>query len=103
MKNTVVRLWRLSRTPQGLKVVKYTMVSVISALTSLVILTIVFGVLKLWGEVASTLFANIMAGIPSRTKPLTSRAWSRMARTSAGSFEVSTTLTPLAVMVSCRR
>ena len=65
VKNTVVRLWRLSRTPQGLKVVKYTMVSVISALTSLVILTIVFGVLKLWGEVASTLFANIMAGIPS--------------------------------------
>ena len=65
MKNAVVRLWRLSRTPQGLKVIKYTMVSVISALTSLVILTIVFGVLKLWGEVASTLFANIMAGIPS--------------------------------------
>jgi putative flippase GtrA len=41
------------------------MVSVISALTSLVILTIVFGVLRLWGEVVSTLFANIMAGIPS--------------------------------------
>jgi putative flippase GtrA len=41
------------------------MVSVISALTSLVILTIVFGVLRLWGEVVSTLFANLMAGIPS--------------------------------------
>jgi putative flippase GtrA len=41
------------------------MVSVISALTSLVILTLVFGVLRLWGEVVSTLFANIMAGIPS--------------------------------------
>ncbi len=65
MKKTVVRLWNVSRTPQGLKVIKYTMVSVISALTSLVILTIVFGVLKLWGEVASTLFANVMAGIPS--------------------------------------
>lgn len=65
MKNALVRLWRFSRTPQGLKVIKYTMVSVISALTSLVILTIVFGVLKLWGAVVSTLFANIMAGIPS--------------------------------------
>jgi len=65
MKEAVVRLWRLSQTPQGLKVVRYTMVSIISALTSLVILTIVFGVLRLWGEVFSTLFANIMAGIPS--------------------------------------
>ncbi len=65
MKESVVRLWRLSQTPQGLKVVRYTMVSAISALTSLVILTIVFGVLRLWSEVWSTLFANVMAGIPS--------------------------------------
>ena len=65
MKKALVRLWRFSRTPDGVKVVRYTMVSVISALTSLVILTIVFGVLRLWGEVVSTLFANIMAGIPS--------------------------------------
>jgi putative flippase GtrA len=61
----VNRLWGFCRTPQGLKIIKYTTVSVISALTSLVILTIVFGVLRLWGEVASTLFANIMAGFPS--------------------------------------
>jgi putative flippase GtrA len=33
--------------------------------TSLVLLTIVFGVLRLWSEVVSTLFANVMAGIPS--------------------------------------
>ena len=65
MRSRLERLWRLAQTPQGLKVLKYTMVSVISALTSLVILTIVFGVLRLWGEVASTLFANVMAGIPS--------------------------------------
>ena len=65
MKKALVRLWRFSRTPDGLKVVRYTMVSVISAATSLVILTIVFGVLRLWSEVVSTLFANIMAGIPS--------------------------------------
>jgi len=41
------------------------MVSVISAVTSLVILTIVFGVLRLWSEVYSTLFSNVLAGIPS--------------------------------------
>src|ERR1700732_515259 len=57
MRNAVVRLWRLSRTPEGLKVVRYTLVSLISALTSLVILTIVFGVFRLWSAVISTLFA----------------------------------------------
>ncbi len=60
-----MRLWEFSRTPQGLKVIRYTTVSIISALTSLVILTIVYGVLRLWNEVISTLFANIMAGFPS--------------------------------------
>ncbi len=65
MKKALIRLWRFCHTPQGLKVVRYTMVSVISALTSLAILTIVFGVLRLWSEVVSTLIANILAGIPS--------------------------------------
>ena len=65
MKVALARLWRFCRTPDGLKVIRYTMVSIISALTSLVILTLVFGVLRLWGEVVSTLFANVMAGIPS--------------------------------------
>jgi putative flippase GtrA len=65
MRDALVRLWRVARTPEGLKVIRYTMVSAISALTSLVILTIVFGVLGLWSEVWSALFANVMAGIPS--------------------------------------
>src|ERR1700732_1698557 len=65
MRNVLARLWRFSRTPEGLKLVRYSLVSLISALTSLVILTIVFGVLRLWSEVVSTLFANVMAGIPS--------------------------------------
>lgn len=65
MKSSLLRLWRFCRTPEGLKVIRYSMVSVISALTSLVILTIVYGVLRLWGAVVSTLFSNIMAGIPS--------------------------------------
>jgi putative flippase GtrA len=65
MKSTVTRLWEYARTPEGTKVVRYTLVSAISALTSLVILTIVYGVLRLWSEVFSTLFANVLAGIPS--------------------------------------
>jgi putative flippase GtrA len=65
VKNSLIGLWRLSRTPQGLKIIRYSTVSVISALTSLVILTIVFGVLRLWSEVYSTLFSNVLAGIPS--------------------------------------
>jgi putative flippase GtrA len=65
MRDTLVRLWRLAHTPEGLKVIKYTTVSAISALTSLIILTIVYGVLRLWTEVWSAFFANVMAGIPS--------------------------------------
>jgi putative flippase GtrA len=65
MKKALARLWRFCRTPEGLKIVRYTLVSVISALTSLVVLTIVFGVLRLWSEVVSTLFANVVAGFPS--------------------------------------
>jgi putative flippase GtrA len=65
VKEALLRLWAMSRTPQGLKVIRYTMVSVISALTSLVILVILFGLLRLWNEVVCTLIANIMAGVPS--------------------------------------
>jgi putative flippase GtrA len=65
MRSGLVRLWRLAHTREGLKVIRYTLVSVISAVTSLVILTIVFGVLRLGNEVVCTLFANVMAGIPS--------------------------------------
>ena len=46
---------------------------------------------------------RIMAGIPSRTNPLTSRACSRMAFVSRGSLEGSVTTTPLVVSVSCLR
>jgi putative flippase GtrA len=65
VKEALLRLWVISREPQGLKVIRYTMVSVISALTSLVMLVLIFGVLRLWGEVVSTLVANIIAGVPS--------------------------------------
>jgi putative flippase GtrA len=72
MRSAVARLWQYARTPEGMKVVKYTLVSMISALTSLVILTIVYGVIGWSSEVLSTLFANVMAGIPSY---LLNRRW----------------------------
>ena len=65
VKDALLRLWAMSRTPQGLKVIRYTMVSAISALTSLVILVFLFGVLRLGNEVVCTLIANILAGVPS--------------------------------------
>jgi putative flippase GtrA len=65
VKDALARLWRFCQTPEGLKVIRYTMVSAISALTSLVVLTIVYGVLRLWTEVISTLVANVVAGVPS--------------------------------------
>lgn len=65
MVDAVRKLWRLVGTPHGLKVIKYTGVSVISATTSLVVLTMIYGVLQLWAPVPSTLFANVVAGVPS--------------------------------------
>lgn len=65
MSNTLGRLWPLYHTPTGKKMIRYTAVSVISTLVSFVVLTIVFGVLRLWTEVPSVLFANAVAGICS--------------------------------------
>jgi putative flippase GtrA len=65
MRQAAVRVWRYGHTPEGLKLIKYTTVSAISALTSIVVLAIVYGVLRLWTEVPSVLFSDIVAGIPS--------------------------------------
>jgi putative flippase GtrA len=72
VKSAVIRLWRYSRTPDGTKLIRYTLVSAISAVTALVVLTIVYGVLRWWDEVYSTLFANVVAGVPSY---LLNRMW----------------------------
>jgi putative flippase GtrA len=65
MKQAALRLWRLSQTPGGVKLIKYTTVSAISALTSIVILSVVYGALRLWSEVPSVLFSDILAAFPS--------------------------------------
>jgi hypothetical protein len=45
----------------------------------------------------------IIAGIPSRTNPVTSRAWARIVSVRAGSSAVSSAITPVGVIVSWRR
>jgi putative flippase GtrA len=72
MKERLLQLWRFSQTPQGSKMVRYTLVSAISALISLMLLTLIFGVLRLGTEVQCTLTANILAGVPSY---LLNRRW----------------------------
>ena len=67
MTETARRVWEWLHTPQGTKLFRYTMVSVISTGVSFVVLFLVFGVLKLWSEVPSTIFANAVATVPSYT------------------------------------
>ena len=59
------RLWRVYQTPSGKKMFRYTMVSVVSTAVSLGILGLVFGVVHLWSEVPSAIFANAVATVPS--------------------------------------
>ena len=61
----LVHLWEKRDTPEAKHLFKYTMVSVVSTLVSSGVLFLVFGVLKLWGEIASTVFANAVATLPS--------------------------------------
>jgi putative flippase GtrA len=61
----LVSLWRLRKTPEGKKMFRYTMVSVISTVVSIATLALVYGVFRVWSEVPSTLFANAVATVPS--------------------------------------
>jgi putative flippase GtrA len=61
VRSAVVRLWAFALTPEGKKLVRYGLVSVVSALFAFTVLTIVYGVLQLWTEVPSVVFSNIVA------------------------------------------
>jgi putative flippase GtrA len=65
MLDILSRLVRLYHTPSGKKMFRYTMVSVISTAVSASVLAIVYGALGLWTEVPSTVFANVVATVPS--------------------------------------
>jgi len=59
------RFWAWLHTREGTKIFRYSMVSVISTGCSFATLFVVFGVLRLWSEVPSTVFANGLATFPS--------------------------------------
>ena len=59
------RLRLLYRTPAGRRLIRYTAQSAITTLFSFSVLGLVYGVFRLWTEVPSTLFANVVATLPS--------------------------------------
>lgn len=65
MSELVTAVWDWLHTREGIKIFRYTMTSVITTLFSLVVLGLVFGVFRVWSEVPSTIFANVMAAFPS--------------------------------------
>jgi|SRR5579875_52740 len=65
MSDLLLSVWEWLHTREGRKIFRYTMTSVISTAVSLFVLGIVFGVLRLWSEVPSTIFANVVAAFPS--------------------------------------
>ncbi len=58
-------VWQRRHTPEGKQLIRYTMVSVISTAVSFGVLAIVFGLHIIKGEVTATVFANVVATVPS--------------------------------------
>lgn len=53
------------QSPSGKRMLRYTVVSAICVPVYFVALLLVYGVLRLWTEVPSTIFANVVAGVPA--------------------------------------
>ncbi len=58
-------VWQRRHTPEAKQLIKYTMVSVISTVASFGVLAIVYGLHIIKGEIEATVFANVVATIPS--------------------------------------
>jgi len=56
---------RMHHTPAGKRLVRYISQSAITTVFSFAVLGLVYGVLRLWTEVPSTVFANVVATVPS--------------------------------------
>ncbi len=65
MPELIERLALWLNTKEGKKLFRYSMVSVISTGVSFTVLFLVYGVGRLWTEVPSTVFANVVATFPS--------------------------------------
>ncbi len=61
----LVHLWERRHTHPAKKLIKYSMVSVVSTICSFAVLAFVFGVYPRWSEIPSTVFANAVATLPS--------------------------------------
>jgi putative flippase GtrA len=61
----VEHVWQRRHTPQAKQLIKYTMVSVISTVASFGVLAFVYGLHIIKGEIEATVFANVVATIPS--------------------------------------
>jgi len=59
------RLRLLYRTPAGKRMIRYVAQSAITTAFSFSVLGLVFGVFRLWTEVPATIFANVVAIVPS--------------------------------------
>jgi len=65
MPGVVTQLRLLQQSPSGRRLLRYTAVSVISSSVYFAALVVVYGALRLWTEVPSTVFANVVAAIPA--------------------------------------
>ena len=65
MRELISKTQAWAHTHEGRKLIRYTTVSAISTVVSFAVLFLVFGVLKLWSQVPSTIFANVVATFPS--------------------------------------
>jgi putative flippase GtrA len=63
--DVIARLVRFFNTAEGKKTLRYAMASVVSTVLAFTILGIVFGVLRLWTEVPSTIFASAVMVVPN--------------------------------------
>jgi putative flippase GtrA len=77
--SVVERARDLYATPTGGRFIRYTLVSAFNVAFSVAVLALVFGVFRLWTEVPSTLFANVVT-IPPAYYLTRTWAWGKSGR-----------------------
>jgi putative flippase GtrA len=65
MKNAYGSVLDWSRTHQGRKLIRFTAVSVVSTVVSLLVISVVYGLKIIHSEIDATLFGNVIGAIPS--------------------------------------
>ena len=67
MASSLRRVLQWSKSHEGRKLIRFTGVSVVSTVVSVLVITLVYGLRIIRSEVEATLFGNIVAAIPSYT------------------------------------